>query len=197
MLTIWGNRQPFCDGISRRNFLRIGAFGAGLSLSGLLRARAASGSSSSKSAIMIYLPGGPPHQDMWDLKPDAPEGIRGEFKPIATTTPGIQICEHLPLLARRSRLWSLCRSLTHSSNDHSASHHIMLTGQSKVPPGFNASAPMPGDWPSLASVVGVVTPEMPSKTPIGLWPRRFRAGRAAFCRKSATRRNPVPVLSRY
>src|SRR5262245_43329109 len=101
MLTIWGARQKFCDGISRRGFLKIGAFGAGLALAHLLRARAqASGvaagarSSSNKSAIMIYLPGGPSHMDMYDLKPNAPAEYRGEFRPIATNVPGVQICEH-------------------------------------------------------------------------------------------------------
>src|SRR5262245_20568009 len=83
MLTIWGGKQRFCDGISRRNFLKIGAFGAGLSLAELLRLKAsaaASAPSSTKAAIMIYLPGGPSHIDMYDLKPDAPVEYRGEFK---------------------------------------------------------------------------------------------------------------------
>src|SRR5262245_57386418 len=90
MLTLWGSRHRFCDGISRRSFLQIGAFGAGLSLAGMLRAREATGSPN-KSAIMIYLPGGPSHLDMYDLKPDAPKEYRGEFRPIATNVPGVQI----------------------------------------------------------------------------------------------------------
>src|SRR5881394_4026094 len=92
----------FCDGISRRNFLKIGALGlGGLTLAQLLRAENASGiGKSHKAVIMIYLPGGPPHQDMFDLKLDAPSEIRGEFKPIKTNVPGIQICEMLPGLAR-------------------------------------------------------------------------------------------------
>src|SRR6516165_2801302 len=101
MLTLWGTSQKFCDGLTRRNFLKIGAFGAGLSLAEMLRARTLAGTgSSTKSAIMIYLPGGPSHMDMYDLKPDAPAEFRGEFKPIATNVPGVQICEHLPLQAR-------------------------------------------------------------------------------------------------
>src|SRR5262245_31084029 len=99
MFTLWGRGQRFCDGISRRNFLQIGAFGAGLTLADLLRLRAAGAgqgskaTSATKSAIMIYLPGRPSHMDMYDLKPDAPKEFRGEFKPIATNVPGVQICE--------------------------------------------------------------------------------------------------------
>src|SRR5579864_5669510 len=102
MLTLWGARQRFCDGINRRNFLKIGAFGAGLSLADVLRLRAQAGTatgSSHKSAIMIFLPGGPSHIDMYDLKPNAPAEFRGEFKPIRTNVPGVEICEHFPLQA--------------------------------------------------------------------------------------------------
>src|ERR671939_439741 len=103
MFTIWGGKQRFCDGISRRNFLKIGAFGAGLSLAEWLRLKASAGSSASssnKAAIMIYLPGGPSHMDMYDLKPDAPKEFRGEFNPIKTNVAGVQICEHMPLQAK-------------------------------------------------------------------------------------------------
>src|ERR1043166_8263785 len=90
MLTIYGSQQRFCDGISRRNFLKIGALGlGGLSLSQLLQAEAQSGiRRSHKAVIMIFLPGGPSHQDIFDLKMDAPSEIRGEFKPISTKVPG-------------------------------------------------------------------------------------------------------------
>src|ERR1700687_3723348 len=101
MLTLWGARQRFCDGVTRRGFLKIGAFGAGLTLAEMLRLRAtAGGRTSTKSAIMIYLPGGPSHMDMYDLKPDAPKEFRGEFNPIPTNVSGIQICEHFPLQAK-------------------------------------------------------------------------------------------------
>src|SRR2546425_7766910 len=101
MLTIYGNKSRFCDGVSRRSFLKIGSLAlGGLALPDLLRAEAQSGiRKSHKAVIMIYLPGGPPHQDMFDLKVDAPSEIRGEFKPIKTRVPGIQICEHLPKMA--------------------------------------------------------------------------------------------------
>ena len=107
-----------------------------------------------RSVLFIFLSGGLSQHESFDPKPDAPESIRGEFKPIATRTPGLSICEHLPLLAARSDRWSLVRSLTHPSNDHSAGHHIMLTGRSDLPSGFDPNKPRPGDWPSIAAVVG-------------------------------------------
>lgn len=126
MLTLWGKQQPFCDGISRRNFLKIGAFGAGLTLAEMLRLRAAAGTgTSNKAAIMIYLPGGPSHLDMYDLKPDAPKEFRGEFKPIATNVPGVQICELFP---RQARMWdklAVVRSVV-AAEEHSDS--LVMTG---------------------------------------------------------------------
>src|SRR5262245_41248396 len=105
-----------CDQVSRRSFLQVGGLAmGGLSLPQLLRAEAASGRGSShKSVIMIFLSGGPPHQDMVDLKPDAPAEIRGEFKPIATRIPGIQICQHLPRLAAMVDKVAIIRSLVGS-----------------------------------------------------------------------------------
>src|SRR5579883_3175670 len=122
MFSIWGAAHNFCDGISRRSFLKIGAFGAGLSLAEMLRLRAQAGTSSSgKSAIMIYLPGGPSHMDMYDLKPDAPKEFRGEFKPIATNVPGVQICEHFPLQARMWDKLAVIRSVQPIVEEHSDS----------------------------------------------------------------------------
>jgi hypothetical protein len=129
MITLWGSNQRFCDGITRRSFLQIGAFGAGLSLAGMLRAREVSGSgSSNKAAIMIYLPGGPSHMDMWDLKPEAPKEYRGEFKPIATNVPGVQICEHFPLQAKMFDKLAVIRSIV-SVDEHSDS--LVMTGVSE------------------------------------------------------------------
>src|SRR5713226_7207818 len=102
MLTLWGSRQRICDGLSWRNFLKIGAFGAGLTLAEVLRLRGIAGPATTpgKAAITIYLPGGPSHSDRYDLKPEAPAEYRGEFKQIATNVAGVQICEHFPLQAR-------------------------------------------------------------------------------------------------
>jgi hypothetical protein len=143
--------------ISRRTAIQAGAIGVlGLGMNHLeiLQQAVAAPEKRAKACIFIFLSGGLGQHDSFDMKPDAPETIRGEFRPIATRTPGIQICEHLPRLADRSHLWALCRSLTHSSNEHSAGHHIMLTGRSMLPPGFNPSRPLPTDWPSIAAVAG-------------------------------------------
>jgi hypothetical protein len=128
MFTFWGSRQTFCDGLTRRGFLRIGAFGAGLTLAEMLRRRAGAGTSTpTKSAIMIYLPGGPSHMDMYDLKPEAPSEFRGEFKPIKTNVPGVEICEHFPLQAKMWDKLACIRSLV-AVNEHSDT--LVMTGYS-------------------------------------------------------------------
>src|SRR5262245_55306407 len=99
MLTIFGERQKYCDGVTRRNFLKIGSLAlGGLTLADLLRlnAQASVPRTGHKSVIMIYLPGGPSHMDTYDLKPDAPSEYRGEFKPIKTCVPGIEVSEFFP-----------------------------------------------------------------------------------------------------
>lgn len=150
--------------VSRRQALQIGAIGIlGLGtnhLGGLREAFAADGVTphgKAKSCIFIFLSGGLAQHESFDMKPRAPDSIRGEFKPRATNTPGLQICEHLPLLAERSDKWALCRSLTHNSNDHSAAHHIMLTGRTPLPTGFNPNAPSRRDDASIAAVIGRAT----------------------------------------
>ncbi len=135
MFSLQGAAQSFCDGISRRNFLKIGAFGASLTLADMLRARvqanptSAPAASTSKSAIMIYLPGGPSHMDMYDLKPEAPVEYRGEFRPIATNVPGVQICEHMPRQARMFDKLAVIRSVV-SVDEHSDS--LVTTGYSEA-----------------------------------------------------------------
>src|SRR5437764_6735249 len=130
MLNILGRKQKFCDGLTRRNFLQIGAFGAGLTLADMLRAKAqanpgAPATSTAKSAIMIYLPGGPSHMDMYDLKPDAPVEYRGEFNPIQTNVTGVEICEHFPMQAKMWDKLACVRSIV-SVDEHSDS--LVMTG---------------------------------------------------------------------
>jgi hypothetical protein len=153
MFTIWGQQQGFCDGVNRRNFLKIGAFGAGLTLAEMLRQRASATASTTpagrpaptrqKSAIMIYLPGGPSHMDMYDLKPDAPAEFRGEFHPIQTNVPGVQICEHFPRQAQMWDKFACIRSIV-STDEHSDS--LVMTGKSQRD---NVTA----NHPSFGSVV--------------------------------------------
>jgi hypothetical protein len=145
---------------TRRDMLQAGAIGLmGLSLADVQALRAASTAQSalparSGAVIYIFLSGGLSQHDSFDPKPEAPDTIRGEFLPIATRTPGVTICEHLPRLAARSTKWALVRSLSHPGNDHSLGHHIMLTGRSEAPPGFSPSKPQATDYPSLASAAG-------------------------------------------
>ena len=113
---------------TRREILKVGAIG-GLTLSQYLRAQAAIGEKGAKrSAIFIFLEGGPSHQDTFDLKPHAPARYRGEFKPISTAVPGIHICEHLPELAKRMKDYSIIRGLTHTIADHGLGKKYLLTG---------------------------------------------------------------------
>ncbi|MBI3864249.1 MAG: DUF1501 domain-containing protein [Planctomycetia bacterium] len=177
------NAIPQHPRLSRRCALQAGALGlVGLGINHLeaLRAAPVAGAKPSgpaggkaRSVIYIFLSGGLAQHDSFDMKPEAPAEIRGEFQPIATNTPGLSICEHLPRLAQRSHLWAVCRSLSHPSNDHSAGHHIMLTGRTMIPPGFNPSVPMPSDWPSLPSIVGGVTQPRNNLPPAVVLPEKL------------------------
>lgn len=145
--------------LQRRSVIQAGAIDVlGLSMAGLASATAADLSkptdSSVGNVIYVFLSGGLSQHETLDMKPHAPDGVRGEFAPIATETPGTQICEHLPKLAARSRLWSLVRSLTHTRNDHGEGIHVMNTGRSDLPPGLNRNKPQSTDFPSILSVAG-------------------------------------------
>ncbi|HKI37941.1 MAG TPA: DUF1501 domain-containing protein [Gemmataceae bacterium] len=177
MLTLWGARQRFCDGLSRRGFLKIGAFGAGLTLAEMLRVRAMAApgkGSPNKAAIMIYLPGGPSHMDMYDLKPEAPAEFRGEFKPIATNVSGIQICEHMPLQAKMFDKLAVVRSVQavdehsdsavmtgYSENVNRLAHHPSIgsvisklrgDGANDIPPFVSLRGAMPGTEPGYLGI---------------------------------------------
>jgi hypothetical protein len=161
MLTIYGQKSRFCDGVSRRSFLRIGALGigiGGLTLSDVLRAEARAGrGSSDKAVINIFLGGGPSHQDLWEIKTEAPAEIRGEFKPIATSVPGIQICEVFPKIASMMDKFAVIRSVVGATGGHDAIQ--CTTGWP------NKSLAAIGGRPSLGAVLaklkGPVDPSVP------------------------------------
>lgn len=166
MLSIFGRNIRLCDGITRRAALRIGALGmGGLSLPRLLQAEQQAGvGRSTKSVIMIYMVGAPPHQDMYDLKMDAPSEIRGEFEPIATNVPGIQICEHMPRMAKIMDKCVPLRSV-YGSPDGAHDSFICYTGHS------TRQQPQ-GGWPSLGSVASAALGQSNASVPsfIGLAP---------------------------
>ena len=115
--------------LTRRQWLSVGALGAGLTLSQYLRLQAAApGKPVLRSAIFIFLEGGPSHQDTFDLKPDAPAAVRGEFNPIRTNVSGVQICEHLPMLAQRADKYAILRGVSHNLADHGIGKKYLLTG---------------------------------------------------------------------
>jgi hypothetical protein len=161
MLTIWGKKQkPLCDGLSRREFLRVGALGlGGLSLADLLRHRALGAEaarSSHRAVIMIYLCGAPSHQDTYDLKPGAPAEYRGEFRPIRTNVPGIDICELMPRQARIADKLAIIRNLRALATDTHMPEEL-LSGFPFGPSGGPASL-RPGVRPTFGSVVSRLLP---------------------------------------
>src|SRR5262245_56451645 len=158
MLTVWGaKRQGYCDGISRRDFLRVGGLGAtGLTLADLLRLKAngaVNAKAAHKAVIMIFLTGGPSHIDMYDLKPEAPVEYRGEFKPIQTNVPGIDICEHMPLQAKIADKMAIVRNMTFFNQLHFT--HELDTGFAKE----NSNRP------ALGSVVARLRPSSSAMPP--------------------------------
>jgi len=155
----------FCDGIARRDLLRLGTLSVGgLSLPRLLAADAVRGSRAHTAVIMIYMCGAPGHQDMYDLKMDAPSEIRGEFRPIRTNVSGIEICEHMPRLARIMDKCVPLRSV-HGSPDGNHDSFICYTGRS-----FRNQPP--GGWPSIGSVASRVLGAVDRSVPpfVGLSP---------------------------
>jgi len=168
MLRLLGPGIRLCDGWNRREVVRIGSLGclgAGLSLSHLLRPGATAagelpGGSSfgrARSCIVLFLMGGPPQHSTWDPKPDAPSEVRGEFRPIATTVPGLSISELLPRTALVADKLCILRAMSTGDNAHSSSGYYMLTGRPHQPMNFeNANPGPPNDAPSLGAVLGQV-----------------------------------------
>ncbi len=165
MLSILGRRGArtgFCDGLSRRGFLQVGgAVAGGLTLDQILRAEGSAGIGSAHKAIInIYLPGGPSHLDMWDLKPNAPAEIRGEFRPISTNVPGMQICELFPQLSKMADKFAIIRSLADSDSDHDC--YQCMTGRKKRERGPSSG------WPSAGAWISRLTPPASAAVPPNL-----------------------------
>jgi hypothetical protein len=151
MFRLCGTGTPLCDGQTRREFLRVGGLSlAGLTLPNLLAA--GTGAARVKSVIQLFMWGGPAQQETFDLKPNAPEGVRSLFRPIATKTPGTRICEHLPRLAAMTDRYAIVRSVTHTGVNHGTSAYHMLTGHLHFTPG-TLRHPTPNDYPSVNSAV--------------------------------------------
>ena len=172
MLTVAGSSSNYCDRINRRGFLQIGGLrGAGLGLGGLLlpellQRRAAAGAAagtsakSPKAVIMVCLPGGPSHHDTYDMKPDAPENVRGEFRPTATNVPGFDLCDLMPLQTRLADQLALVRSMTFMQPDPQL--HAVFTG-----------FPLVAGRPAFGSVVSRLRAAEVSRLPkyvsLGAW----------------------------
>jgi hypothetical protein len=166
MLTIHGRAAKLCDGISRREMLRVGGLSVlGLSLPSLLQATEAAPLGvlptdktfgRAKNVIFLYLAGGPPQHETFDPKPDAPAEVRGVFKPISTNVPGIQFCELLPRTARIADKLAVVRSLSTNDNNHDSSGYWVLTGYQYQGP--NSRTIQPTDWPYFGSIVKMKKP---------------------------------------
>jgi len=170
MLNILGNPQRTCQGISRRQLLQIGGAGLlGLSLPKLQAAESSLVSTTprAKSILFIFLYGGPSQLETFDMKPDAASNIRGPFNPIASRTPDLRICEHLPRLANQSDQYAVVRTVNHPQNDHNGTHFIQ-TGH-PLPPAANRGAANVDasniDWPNYGSVVDYLDQKASSAPP--------------------------------
>ena len=163
MLTILGSDRGMGVAPSRRRILQAGAAGLfGISLSEVLRMEATAngqelggptGKPKCKSVILLFLFGGPSQLETFDMKPDAPEKIRGPYRPIASRNPDLRICEHLPKLANLADKYTVIRTMSHSFNDHSGGAHYLQTGKRWHVPIGGGFAPTPRDWPSMGSIV--------------------------------------------
>ncbi|HMC66959.1 MAG TPA: DUF1501 domain-containing protein [Gemmataceae bacterium] len=158
----------FCEGVTRREWLRAGGLSAlGLTLPDLLRGRAeaarlarrnqAGSYGRAKSCILVFLFGAPAHQDIWDLKPDAPREYRGEFRPIASRVPGILLGEHVPRIAKETGRLAILRSVSHPDNTHTVAMHYMLTGVRHAEPNTNPQN-KPTDFPTFGAVLQYLRP---------------------------------------
>ena len=181
---------PSRSGLNRQEFLQVGFSGLlGLGWNHLC-GRSASAANVSKrsrqsvkSVILVFMTGAPSHQDIWDLKPDGPSETRGEFRPIATNVPGVEICPHLPKLARLADKYAIVRSMRHSLPSHEHGTHRLLTGINKEPPGSTHMASR-HDWPCYASGVQYLRPN-PDGSPSGVMLPTYLNNGYGFCGQNA------------
>ena len=165
-----GRQGRYCDGHSRRSFLKVGMAGmASAALPSLLRAKSDSGTRKDTSVILIWLDGGPGHMDMWDMKPDAPGEYRGIWKPVKTRVPGMETTELFPKQAKQTQHFSIVRSVAHGTGDHFAGAHRMLTAHDGGVSGANTDAKFPGIGAIVHRELGARKPGMPGYVgvPIG------------------------------
>ena len=176
----------FCDGIQRRDFLQFGAagaFGMGVSLSQVLQSQASDRSqgrtSKDVSLIVVFLQGGLSTIDTWDMKPEAPVEFRGEFSPISSSVPGIQICEHLPRIAKIQDKFSLVRSFGHGDSNHGSADHAMLTGYAPGA-GFNGGLKPNNQKPCVGSIVSKEQGPRGSVPPYVCLPKMHNSAGSSF-----------------
>ncbi len=176
----------YCDGIPRRDVLRLGAAsiaGGALTLPQLLAAKTVS-AKDDVSLIILFLQGGLSTIDTLDMKPNAPAEFRGEFDPIDTNVPGVQICEHLPRLAKVADKFSLVRNFTHGNSSHGHADHYMLTGYHPRP-GFNGGLKPNNQYPAHGSVIAKMRGPRGSVPPYVCLPKMHNSAGAAYLGSSA------------
>lgn len=184
--------RNYCDQISRRDCLRVGAamapLGLGMTLSGLLERQAhaaeAGAGKEDVSLIVLFLKGGLSTIDTLDMKPNAPSEFRGDFRPISTNVPGLDICEHLPQLARHADKFSLLRNFTHTDSGHGPADHWMLTGYAPRP-GFNPTLKPNNQFPSYGSIIAKKLGPRGSVPPYVCLPRMHNSAGSAYLGASA------------
>ncbi len=185
------NKSPSASqGMNRRELLQVGFSGyLGLGLSQLLGTAAqaksptAGPAARAKSVIVVFQTGAPAHQDIWDLKPNAPAEERGEFLPVDTNVPGVQIGPHIPRLAQIADKYAVIRSMSHSLPSHEHGTHWMLTGINENPIGATHMASR-HDWPCYASGVQYLNPN-PNGLPAGVMLPTYLHNGYGFCGQNA------------
>ncbi len=175
MLSVLGHSKKMCDGVTRRELMRVGGLSllAGLSMPELIRA-ADDRRAKARSVIMFNLLGGPAHMDMFDLKPDAPAEVRGEFKPISTSLPGLQICEHLPRLAGWMDRGTLIRTFSHTFNSHDPLP--FMTGFTDDQPSAQAMPTDPPDVGAICQYLGLGPEDLPGAVCLPCFPGSGQKG---------------------